>query len=94
MGGTRIPFELGSGEDLELRIFVDGSIIEVFANERIAALAPHRHEPGDVGVSLLSRGGPAVAKEVRGWKMKSIYGPGRRGSVATGATRPMGTGHR
>lgn len=94
MGGTPIPLELGSGEDLELRIFVDGSIIEVFANDRVAALSPHRHEPGDVGVSLLSRGGPAVAREVGGWKMRPIYGPARRGSVATGATRPMGTGHR
>jgi hypothetical protein len=45
----------------------------VFANDRQAAVAAHKYEPGNVGVSLFSKGGDVVVKEVKGWKMKSIY---------------------
>ena len=57
----------------ELRVFLDKSIIEVFANDRVAALAPHRYAPGNLGVSLFSEGGSVRVKEVKGWKLRSIY---------------------
>ena len=48
-------------------------MIEVFANDRQAALAPHKYAPENLGVCLVSTGGDAAVKEVKGWKMKSIY---------------------
>jgi beta-fructofuranosidase len=73
MGETKIPLALPPGEDLELRVFLDKSIIEVFANDRLAALAPYRYAPGDLGVSLLSEGGTVLARKVDAWKLRSIY---------------------
>jgi len=73
VGETRIPFSLMSAEGLALRVFLDKSIIEVFANDRLAALAPHRYIPQNLGVSLFSESDPIRVKEVKGWKLRSIY---------------------
>ena len=42
------PFELQEGEDLTLRIFIDKNMIEVFANDRQAAVAWHDYKPQDL----------------------------------------------
>jgi len=73
VGTVHAPFELKEGEDLTLRVFVDKNLVEVFANDRQAAVAAHKYEPGNLGVSLFSKGGDAVVKEVKSWKMRSIY---------------------
>jgi sucrose-6-phosphate hydrolase SacC (GH32 family) len=73
LGKTKIPFDLKAGEDLHLRIFLDKSFIEVFANDRQAALAPHQYDPENLGVTLFSKDGSMQVKEVKGWKMRSIY---------------------
>ena len=73
MGETKIPLALHPGEDLELRVFLDKSIIEVFANGRLAALAPYRYDPEGLGISLLSEGGSVLARKVSAWKLRSIY---------------------
>jgi sucrose-6-phosphate hydrolase SacC (GH32 family) len=73
LGEMKVPFELKPGEDLTLRVFLDKNMIEVFVNDRQAAVAPHKYAPENLGVSLFSKGGDVVVKEVRGWKMKSIY---------------------
>jgi sucrose-6-phosphate hydrolase SacC (GH32 family) len=73
LGETKIPLALQPAEDLELRVFLDKSIIEVFSNDRLAALAPHQYAPGNLGVSLFSEGGSVLVKEVKGWKLRSIY---------------------
>ncbi|MDP1562874.1 MAG: glycoside hydrolase family 32 protein, partial [Pirellulaceae bacterium] len=73
MSETQIPFELQSSEDLELRVFLDKSIIEVFVNDRLAALAPHVYAPENLGVSLFSKGDATHVKEVQAWKLRSIY---------------------
>ncbi len=69
LGATTAPFELKTGEDIQLRIFVDRRTVEVFANERQAVVKQHDYEPEDVGVCLFSEGGRMEAKEIRGWKM-------------------------
>jgi sucrose-6-phosphate hydrolase SacC (GH32 family) len=73
VGTVTAPFDLKEGKDLSLRVFIDKNLVEVFANDRQAAVAAHKYEPGNVGVSLFSKGGDVVVKEVKGWKMKSIY---------------------
>jgi beta-fructofuranosidase len=70
---VNVPFELKSGEGVELRIFLDKSMIEVFANDRQAAVASHKYASGNLGISLFSKGGDVVVKEVRSWKMRSIW---------------------
>jgi beta-fructofuranosidase len=62
------PFELKEGEPLKLRVFVDKSVVEVFANERQAIMRriyPDRED--SFGVILFSNGGPAHAKTVEAW---------------------------
>lgn len=73
LGETKIPFALPPAEDLELRVFLDKSIIEVFANDRMAALTPHRYAARNLGVSLFSEGGSVLVRKVTGWKLRSSY---------------------
>lgn len=73
VGYIKPPFELTDGEDLKLRIFIDKSMIEVFANGRQAAVAWHEYEPRDLHVSLFSNGGDSTIKSVTAWNIKSIY---------------------
>jgi len=70
LGATTAPFELTPGEDIQLRIFVDRRIIEVFANDRQAVFKQHAYEPEEVGVCLFSEGGRMQVKEVKGWMMQ------------------------
>jgi sucrose-6-phosphate hydrolase SacC (GH32 family) len=64
------PFELKKGETLKLRIFLDRSILEVFANSRQCVtqrIYPDRAD--SLGVALFSRGGSATVKRLDAWKM-------------------------
>ena len=64
------PFELKDGERLNLRIFVDKSVVEVFANNREAIarrIYPSRQD--SVGVRLFSNGGDAQAHWLEAWKI-------------------------
>ena len=72
MGDIKPPFELKKDEDLQLRIFLDRSMVEVFINDRQAAVYMQKHDKDHVGIRLFSTGGDLTAN-VKGWKMKSIY---------------------
>ena len=64
------PFELKPGEPLELRVFVDKSVVEVFANGRQAVMRrvyPSRKD--SVGVALFSNGGSANVPTLEAWDM-------------------------
>jgi len=73
VGTVNAPFELRKGEDLTLRVFIDKNLVEVFANDCQAAVSAGKYVPENLGVSLFSRGGEIAVKEVKSWKMKSIY---------------------
>jgi sucrose-6-phosphate hydrolase SacC (GH32 family) len=78
LGTVNAPFELAAGEHAELRIFLDKNMIEVFANERQAAVAATNTQgfkltPEKMCVSIFSKGGEIVVTESKGWKMRSIY---------------------
>lgn len=73
LGALAVPLALEDGESARLRVFLDKSMIEVFVNDRQAAVASHRYEAGNLGIRLISEGGAAVAGEVTGWEMESIY---------------------
>ena len=64
------PLALAPGESLRLRVFIDRSVVEVFANDRQAVMRriyPTRAD--SVGVRLFARGGVAQVKTWRAWAM-------------------------
>jgi beta-fructofuranosidase len=64
------PLTLESDGLLHLRVFVDRSVVEVFANDRQAVMRriyPMRED--SVGVSLFSRGGASNVRHAKAWKM-------------------------
>ena len=68
------PFQLREGERLDLRIFVDKSILELFANGRQAmGLRVYPEREDSVGVSLRALGGESILKSLDAWQMRSIY---------------------
>ena len=74
----RIPetasFFVAEDEPLKLRVFVDRSVVEVFANGRqCAAVRVYPGRPDSVGVSLRSQGRDTVLKSLDAWQMANIY---------------------
>lgn len=70
------PFELAAGEPLRLRVFVDRSIVEVFANGRqclTQRIYPTRTD--SLGVSLFAAGGPVRVRSVRAWRLSPANSP-------------------
>jgi len=69
------PIFLEPNEPLELRVFVDRSVVEVFVNGRqCVALRVYPGREDSVGVSLRSQGRDARLRSLDAWQMKSIYG--------------------
>ncbi|MHC4283327.1 MAG: GH32 C-terminal domain-containing protein [Planctomycetota bacterium] len=68
------PISLGKNEPLKLRVFVDRSIVEVFANgKQCVAMRVYPGRKDSVGVSMRSQGRDAVLKSLDTWRMKNIY---------------------
>jgi beta-fructofuranosidase len=64
------PFELKADEPLRLRVFVDKSVVEVFANGRQAAMRRiYPSRPDSLGVRLFSHGGEARVTSLEAWEM-------------------------
>jgi len=64
------PFALQPGEPLRLRIFIDRSVVEVFANDRQAIMRRiYPTRPDSQGVALFAHGGDALASSVEAWDM-------------------------
>jgi beta-fructofuranosidase len=67
------PFLLGRGEPLRLHIFMDGSVIEIFANDRFCLTA--RVYPVGTrskGIALYSSDGKATMPSFEAWEMRPI----------------------
>jgi sucrose-6-phosphate hydrolase SacC (GH32 family) len=64
------PLALKTGEALMLRVFVDRSIVEAFANSRQATVRRmYPSRPDSLGVSLFSEGGSAKVGLLKAWQM-------------------------
>ena len=67
-------FTLPRNEPVELRVFIDRSIVEVFANSRqFLALRVYPGREDSLGVALRAEGGEAALQSLDAWEMKSIY---------------------
>lgn len=68
------PLVLPEGETLKLRIFLDRSVVEVFANGHVCVTSriyPSRND--SIGLDLFARGGTAKLKSLEVWEMRSIW---------------------
>lgn len=74
VGDTEAPFavhDLPQGEDLELRIFVDKYLVEVFANDRQAVVAAHMDYRSATGLALYAYGARVTLRKVEIWKLRA-----------------------
>jgi beta-fructofuranosidase len=68
------PLHLPDGEPLRLRVFIDRSVVEVFANDRQCLTVrafPERED--STGLSVFARGGEAALRSCDVWQMRSIW---------------------
>jgi beta-fructofuranosidase len=64
------PFQLGGNEPLHLRILIDKSVVELFANDRQAVLRRiYPSQPESVQAKLFSEGGATRVHSVTAWEM-------------------------
>ncbi|GAI89789.1 unnamed protein product, partial [marine sediment metagenome] len=63
------PFELKEDEPLVLRVFVDKSIVEVFANDRQAVARRIYPKLAGTGVRLFAKGGDVNILSVKAWEL-------------------------
>ena len=73
IGKINPPFELKAGEELTLRIFIDKNLVEVFANDRQAAVVSHASIRKNPNIKIFTKDKDLFVKEIHTWKMKSIY---------------------
>ena len=68
------PLKLQNGENLELRIFIDRSIVEVFANSKqCLTLRTYPLLENSNGISVFSKGSDAELISFKSWNIKSIW---------------------
>ena len=68
------PLALDDNENLKLRVFVDKSVMEVFANDRqCIALRVYPDRPDSTGISFRSQGVDSQLVSFKSYKMKSIW---------------------
>ncbi len=63
------PLELKKGEPLVLRVFIDRSVIEVFANDKQAIARTVYPTLGGKGVRIFSKGGQSNVKKLIAWEL-------------------------
>ena len=66
-------FEPKPGEDVTFRIYIDKNLVELYANDRQAAVTEFEHYRENPHIRIFSEGGDLKVKSIKAWKMKSIY---------------------
>ncbi len=68
------PVYVAPDETLQLRVFIDKSVVEVFANGRqCLAVRVYPGREDSLGVSLRAQGADAALRSLDLWQMRSIY---------------------
>ena len=68
------PLTLEPGEPLRLRIFLDRSVLEIFANERVSITTRiYQARTDSLGVALVAEGADARLEALDAWQMRSIW---------------------
>jgi len=72
-GIQRGSLKLKIGEPLHLRIYIDASVIEIFANGKISlSERVYPRNPASLGIGLFSSGGKARLRSMTLWELKPI----------------------
>lgn len=72
LGNTEAPFsiaDLPPGEDIDLRIFIDKYLVEVFVNERQALVASYANFQNKNNLSAFTVGKPITINKLEIWKL-------------------------
>jgi beta-fructofuranosidase len=76
-GSTRsshtAPLELAEGETLKLHVFLDRSIVEVFANDRCAITTRVYPDANRQGIRLFATDGSGHLVALDSWQMEAIW---------------------
>jgi beta-fructofuranosidase len=73
VGSAEAPFsvaDLPEGEDVQLRIFVDRYLVEVFANDRQSVVASYAGDRSRPALSAFTVAAPATIKKVEVWRIE------------------------
>jgi beta-fructofuranosidase len=71
---TKAPLSLAKGErKLKLRIFIDRSVLEVFANETVCVTKTIAPLVANASLEIRADGGSANAKRIQAGPMKTIW---------------------
>ncbi len=76
VGKEKAPFVLRPGEALDLRIFIDTTLVEVFANERQIVMNDKPREAGaeiNDRITLFAEGQDLKIGRITAWRMKSCF---------------------
>ena len=74
VAGTKVPFLLRAGErTLKLHLFLDKSVLELFANDRACATRVIYPPETDLGIALTAFAGTARIRSLHAWKVRSIW---------------------
>ncbi|HZI32874.1 MAG TPA: GH32 C-terminal domain-containing protein, partial [Candidatus Binatia bacterium] len=71
---AKAPLRLAKGaEKLSLRLFIDRSVLEVFANETACITKVITPLDANASLEIRAEGGTATAKRIQAWPMKTIW---------------------
>ena len=71
---AKAPLSLAKGDrTLKLRIFIDRSVLEVFANETVCITKLITPLEANAALEISAESGSAVAKRIRAWPIKTIW---------------------
>jgi beta-fructofuranosidase len=74
VAGAKAPFRLQAGEKtVKLNLFLDRSVLEVFANDRLCFARVIQAQPQDLGLEITASGGTARLRSFHAWKMRPIW---------------------
>ena len=71
--GANTPLHLAKGNELRLRIFIDRSVLEVFANDTLCLTKTIRPLGDAPSLSIRSAQGKSKADLIQAWSMKTIW---------------------
>ena len=70
---VKLPATLDDKNRLKLHIYLDKSVMEVFANERDCCTRVLDMSPENSGVELFALGGEATVRSFQSWQLRSIW---------------------
>jgi sucrose-6-phosphate hydrolase SacC (GH32 family) len=78
VAGTKVPLALAPGKTLELRVFLDRSVLEVYSQGLVCVTRVVYPGRDHMGVEAFGEGGTATLRSLEAWLMRTIWSPSTR----------------